>query len=381
MATAAIPWQAINPADVNVDERRLARALDVLRAGMDEGALPGGVVCALRRGQVFLHQAFGTLDGARPATTDTLYDLASVTKPMATGASVLTLVEQGRLTLAATLPALLGEPAAHLAAVSVHHLLTHTSGLPAWAALYENGARGLDAAVAAVLRQPPAAPPGEKYAYSCLGFVLLAKIVETVSGQRLDAFAREHVWEPLGLQDTGYQPDAARRERVAPTRSKEKIDAGDDPETALIGVVHDGNARAIEHGGDVSGNAGLFGTARDVAAFGEALRRSAQGATTCGEQLFGAPTLARCLENQIKPSVGAHTLLFFAQGNGYCPAGDLLSPRTVGHSGYAGTLLTLDPAHDLTVVLLTNRVFSDPDGAKWLSTRRKFLNALAAALC
>ncbi len=359
-----------------MDERRLARAVSVLEDGIGEGALPGGVVCALRHGKVFLHQAVGTLDGTRPATTETLYDLASVTKPMATAASVLTLVEQGRLTLAASLPFLLGDAAAHLPAVAVHHLLTHTSGLPAWTACYEKG-QGLDSAVAAVLRQP-SAPVGTKYEYSCLNFVLLTKIVEVVSGRTLDVFARENVFAPLGLTDTVFRPDARLHGRIAPTRSKEKLSHEDDPAAVIVGVVHDGNARGIEAGGQrVSGNAGLFGTARDVAAFGEAIQ---SGETASGEPLFSAPTLARCRENQINPAVGAHTFLFFAQGNGYCPAGDLLSPRTIGHSGYTGTLLTLDPAHDLTVALLTNRVFCDPDGAKWLATRRKFLNALAAAL-
>lgn len=360
---------------MDVDEDRLARAVSLLEKGINEGALPGGVVCALRRGRVFLHQAVGTLDGTRPATTETLYDLASLTKPMATAASILTLVEQGHLTLAASLPFLLGDAAAHLPGVTVHHLLTHTSGLPAWTACYKKG-RGIDSAVEAVLRQPTA-PTGTKYEYSCLNFILLTKIVELVSGETLDGFARENVFDPLGLTDTVYRPDARLYERIAPTRSQEKLGDEDDPAAILVGVVHDGNARGIEADGQsVSGNAGLFSTARDVAAFGEAIRRRGKGR----ERIFGAPTLARCLENQINPAVGAHTFLFFAQGNGYCPAGDLLSPQTVGHSGFAGTLLTLDPAHDLTVALLTNRVFADPDGAKWLATRRKFLNALAAAL-
>lgn len=342
---------------------------------MGAGALPGGVVCALRGGQVFLHQAVGTLDGTRLATTETLYDLASLTKPMATAACVLTLVEQGRLTLAASLPSLLGDAATHLPGVTVYHLLTHTSGLPAWAACHEKG-HGLESAVATILRQP-AAPVGTKYEYSCLNFILLTKIIEIVSGQTLDVLARDNVFAPLGLTDTVYRPDASLRERIAPTRSKEKLTDEDDPAAVIVGVVHDGNARGIEAGGQsVSGNAGLFSTARDVAAFGEAIRQGGAGS----EEIFGAPTLARCRENQIAPTVGAHTFLFFAQGNGYCPAGDLLSSRAVGHSGYTGTLLTLDPAHDLTVALLTNRVFSDPDGANWLATRRKFLNALAAAL-
>ena len=365
--------EPISPEEVNVDARRLARAVEVLRQGIDEDALPGAVVCALRRGQMFLHEALGTVDGDRPASIDTVYDLASVTKPLATAASVLTLVEQGRLTLTATLPALLGDAASHLANVTVQHLLTHTSGLPAWKALYQSG-QGLDAAVTTILGLPTA-PPGTRYEYSCLGFILLGRIVQQVSGHSLDIFARENVFQPLGLADTTYLPDAALRDRIAPTRSAEKVAQNEPEEAALVGAVHDGNARGI---GGVAGNAGLFGTARDVAAFGDAMR---QGGGACAKRFFGAPTVARILASQVKPEVGAHTLMFFAQGNGLCPAGDLLSPRAVGHSGFTGTLLTLDPEYELTVAVLTNRVVRDPDGGKWLSVRRRFLNALAAALC
>jgi CubicO group peptidase (beta-lactamase class C family) len=125
----------------------------------------------------------------------------------------------------------------------------------------------------------------------------------------------------------------------------------------------------------------LFGTAFDVARFGDAVRQSATPGS--GTRLFGTPTAARALVPQTGPEVagGPHTLLFFARNNPLCPAGDLLSPQAVGHSGFTGTLLSLDPAYDLTVALLTNRVFADPEnGAAWLLARRRFLNALAAAL-
>jgi CubicO group peptidase (beta-lactamase class C family) len=349
------------PESVNVSSPRLARAVGVLREGIAAGAMPGATVCAFRGGQMFLHDAVGTLDGDRPTATDTIYDLASVTKPMATGTSVLTLVEQGRLTLTTPLPDLLRGAASHLANVTVFHLLTHTSGLPAWTPCYDSGT-GHDAAVGAILRLPTAAP-GTKYEYSCLGFILLHRIVEVISGQPLDAFARENIFAPLDLKDTGYRPDESRRERIAPTVSAEGPQKGE----PLVGIVHDGNARGI---GGVSGNAGLFGTALDVATFGESLRT---------EKLFGVPTRARIFENQLKPDVGAHTLLFFAGGNGLCPAGDLLSNRAVGHSGFTGTVLVLDPAFDLTVALLSNSVFGNGK-ASYLTYRRKFLNALAASL-
>jgi serine-type D-Ala-D-Ala carboxypeptidase len=356
------------------------RALDVLRRGIDDDAMPGSVVCALRHGKPILHEALGTLDGTRPTALDTIYDLASVTKPMATASSVLTLVERGELALNAPLPSLLGDAAAHLANVTILHLLTHTSGLPSWCGCFERG-RGLDCAVETILRRP-AAPAGSKYEYSCLGFILLGRIVELVSGQPLDAFARQHLFDKLGLREATYNPPASKRDRIAPTKSKEKAQPDDAPDRALVGVVHDGNARAI---GGVAGNAGLFATAHDVATFGQSLLSGlAASAASCSRddvpRLFGAPATARIFDNQVKSDIGAHTFLFFAQGNPLCPAGDLFSPRAVGHSGYTGNMLLIDPAYDLVVALLSNRVYTDPDGGKWLGVRRRFTNALAASI-
>lgn len=356
---------ANDPAAVSVHPARLARAVDVLREGIAGGAMPGATVAAFRRGTLFLHEAVGTLDGTRPAQTDSLYDLASITKPMATGASLLTLVEQGRVVLTSSITDYLDDRGKHLGRITLRHLLTHTSGLPAWTACYDVGL-GFDAALTAISRVPVGVP-GTKYEYSCLNFILLQQVVETISGQSLDNFARENVFAPLGLADTGYKPAEALRDRIASTVPGE----GPDKNTVLTGVVHDGNARGI---GGVSGNAGLFGTVLDVARFGEAVRESA------GKPLFGRPTLARIAQSQIDATVGAHTLLFFAQGNALCPAGDLLSPRAVGHSGYTGTFLTLDPAFDLTVAVLTNSVFLTDGKPGWLTVRRRFLNALASAI-
>jgi len=352
--------------DLGIDAGRLEMALKVLCEGIENGAMPGAVVCGMRRGNTFVHRALGTVDGQRKNSVDTIYDLASITKPMATAASVLRLVEDGKLTLMQTAGQLLGEAAGKLANVNVGQLLTHTSGLPAHARLWENG-KGLDSAVASIVNLPVALA-GTKYEYSCLGFILLGKIVEIVSGLALDEFATRQVFEPLKLKDTRYRPGGGESERIAPTRSLEVVFDREDKERPLGGVVHDGNARGI---GGVSGNAGLFGTAMDVARFGQEMLAG---------NFFATATTARILNNQLRPELGGHSLMFFAQPNPLCPAGDLLSPRAVGHSGYTGNVLTIDPEHDLVMVVLTNRVFIDSDGSKWLTVRRKFLNALAASL-
>ena len=352
---------------MNFREDRLTRAVDLLRNGVEDGAMPGGVVCVYRNGARVLLESFGLQDTARPVTTKTIYDLASLTKPMATASSIVTLVEQGRLVLGASLGNLLGESVPeHLANISIAHLLTHTSGLSAWTACYNNGF-GLDAAVGAIFALPaPTAAPGARYEYSCLNFILLAKILLTLTGQTVQAFAKENIFTPLGLGSLTFHP-VANLDRVAPTISRE----GPNKDTELTGIVHDGNARGIEmQTGDVSGNAGLFGTAGDVAAFGEAIRTS---------QLFAAPTTERILRSQIHPSVGGHSLLFFAHPNGLCPSGDLFSDRAVGHSGYTGTVLLIEPTYNLTIALLTNAVYGEGK-TSFLILRRKFMNALAASL-
>ena len=241
--------------------------------------------------------------------------------------------------------------------MTLRHLLTHTSGLPAWAACYS----GLDAAVETILALERTAPE-TRYAYSCLGYILLAKILQNLTGKPLDALACEQVFAPLGLASLTFAPDPAR---CAPTTARE---GAEEEPVSLRGIVHDGNARAIRANGGVSGNAGLFGTAGDVARFGEALRAGS---------FFSAPAQARLLSPQSAPP--GHTLGFFCTPNPLAPQGDLLSDAAVGHSGYTGTLLTLDPAFDLTVALLTNAVLGEgkTDFLRW---RRRFLNAIAGSL-
>jgi CubicO group peptidase (beta-lactamase class C family) len=334
--------------------------LALLERAIEAGAMPGAVVCTFRSGEPLFHKALGTLDGEEPAYPEALYDLASLTKPIATAATLLTLIEDGTLALATPLPELLGPRAGHLKDITLRHLLTHTSGLPAWTACYALG-EGLESAVEAVLREP-AAPPGTKYEYSCLGYILLAKILQTVTEKPLDALAAERVFSPLRLESLTFWPDPTR---CAPTVAREGLEG--EP-TLLRGVVHDGNARAIRAGGGVSGNAGLFGSALDVARFGEAIRTGL---------FFGDPTRRKILTPQSDPP--GHTLMFFCPPNAYTPTGDLLSEKAVGHSGYTGTLLTIDPEHELTVALLTNAVYGEGKG-EFLRWRRKFLNTIAAAL-
>jgi CubicO group peptidase (beta-lactamase class C family) len=346
----------------------LDRVISVLERGISATAMPGCVVVVLRETKTLLHAALGTLDGTTQTTTHTLYDLASLTKPIATAATVLSLVERGLLTLSTPICEFFPETQSP---ATVRHLLTHTSGLPAWIPCYQSG-HGIQAAINAILKLSTP-PPETQYEYSCLNYILLAEIVRIASGKRLDHAATEAIFAPLGLESLTFSP---KPEHCAPTHSLEGPDTEKDAGVVLRGIVHDGNARGIGLSGDVSGgvgdvsgNAGLFGTALDIARFGQAILSG---------KLFGTPTRQRLLTPQSTP--GGHTYGFFCLPNHFTPIGELLPDTTIGHSGYTGTLLTLVPELSTVICLVSNAVFSHNAKSEFLLYRRRFLNAVAAEL-
>jgi len=340
-----------------------------MRRAVEDGAIPGGAIHVLHRGRTVWREAFGTTDGTRPATCATRYDLASLTKPLATASTLFALTARGDLLLSQPIGDLLPDVPECWKRVEVSRLLDHTSGLPPWIPCHAAGP-GLDAAVSAVLATPPAAAPGEAYAYSCLGYILLARIVEVVAGKPLDRVARKRVFAPRGLDSLGFKPGPATD--VAPTTSREGPE-GDGP-TALHGVVHDGNARSIEAGGvSVSGNAGLFGTVDDVAKFGEQLRAGG------GPRRGRWSTAIRDGYLRARSTPAGHTRALFARPNPLVSAGDWFGDDVVGHSGYTGTALVIDPRTETTVALCTNAVLWEGKG-DWLLVRRRVMTAIAAGL-
>jgi serine-type D-Ala-D-Ala carboxypeptidase len=395
-----------DPAAAGFMPPRLRRAEAVLEQGVADGAFPAAVALVARHGRIALHAAYG----AAPAGIATIFDLASLTKVVACLPAILLLLEDGRLSL--------DEPVAHFvpefaaddqtarASVSLRHLLTHTSGLPAWLPLYADCADP-EAAIARVCRPPLAAPPGTRVVYSDLGFILLGEIVRRVSGQPLDRFTNERVFTSLGMADTGYLPDPARHERIAPTES------GEDYETAtaaaqgaahpsrrhggvIRGTVHDGNAYYAMQG--VSGHAGLFATAMDLARYAHLWLT---GGLYDGQRLFSIATLTLARRNATGTLNEARTLgwvafdpdplnrraRWLAAGGdpplapgGPASAGELLAPGAFGHTGFTGTSLWIDPARQLAIVLLTNRVHPDAANPGIRRVRPRFHNAVIAAL-
>ena len=333
---------------------RLARADALLQAGLDDGLFTHAVYGVMCGGEMRAQKAFGA------AELGSVFDLASLTKPLATATLIIQGVEQGRLHLRQPVARFFEDvfgPLPHLSGVEVRHLLTHTSGLPPVPCWPVNGVEASrHDLVASVLTTPTLRPAGVGYTYSDTGFILLGEIAAQVFGQPLEDCFRERAAGPLGLTTLGFCPSAANA-----------VSTG--PEAA--GVVHDPRARDL---GRVAGHAGLFGTAADVLAFAEAIR-------TGGGPILSRASVARMRESQISAGIGAQSLGWFCAGNDYLPSGDLFSDRSFGHSGFTGTAVLIDPAADVSLVLLTNRVINEAeDGSRFLRLRRLWLNTVAASL-
>ncbi len=337
---------------------------------------PGAVVLTALRGDILAHEAVG--DAVRygpgavdlpqaqrvPVTTQTIYDFASLTK-LFTTVVALRLVDQGALDLAKPvswyLPAFTGKPAA-----TVAMLLTHTAGLAGDMNLQPYPDR--PSRLAAVLASPPVSPPGTRFGYSDLGFITLGVLVERLTGGRLDELVASHVTGPLGMRDTGFSPLTDRWPRVAATEYQPWTGRG-----VIRGQVHDEAAWLL---GGVAGHAGLFGTAGDLAIFGQMI---ANGGEYADVRLLREQTVARMLANW-NAGLGraaAHGLGVALDQPDYM--GALAGPQTFGHTGFTGTSLVVDPHRGAVAVLLTNRVHPDRRWGTIYPPRRTVADHLAAA--
>jgi uncharacterized protein YbbC (DUF1343 family) len=329
-----------------------ARAIDeAVLAAMTESKMPGCVVVLGRKDTVLFARAYGyrALEPVRePTTIDTVYDLASLTKPIATAMSVMVLVDQERVALDDPVSKYVAELASGgNDAVTVRELLTHTSGL-AVETPYADYALGIDEAIRKIASFPRKSVPGAQYRYSDIGFIVLGELVRRVSGESLDVFAREHVFAPLGMRDTGFLPPPPLQARAALTEPREGV--------WMRGVVHDPRAYLL---GGVSGHAGLFSTAQDLAIFAQAILGEGEHA---GKRVLSASTLRAMLAPHDVPG-GIRALGWDVKSAYSANRGESLSPRAVGHGGYTGTSLWIDPGKDLFVLFLSNRVHPDGKGA------------------
>ena len=342
---------------------RFADVRTILAEAVRSGATPAAGLEAGRAGVVVWRTAAGRLTydpGAPAAVEDTIFDLASLTKVVATASIAMRLLEARRLTLAERVASLAPEwRGAERTLVTIRDLLEHSSGLPAWAPLFVNHA-GRPAFQSAIGAQPLEYPPWTRSVYSDLGFMLLGFLLEDAGGAPLDA-----QFAALRLEGLTFRPDPSLRARIAPTR--------EDPWRGrlLAGEVDDDNAWGL---GGVAGHAGLFGTASDVGAFARLVLATWRKETTLGRP----ETLRRFVIRSTVPgssrALGWDTMLPTSS------CGTLLSPRAIGHTGFTGTSLWIDPERDVYVVLLTNRVHPTPKNDALPALRPAVHDAVVRAL-
>ncbi|HSJ08068.1 MAG TPA: serine hydrolase domain-containing protein [Longimicrobiales bacterium] len=359
----------------------------IMRAALGEGAAPGAALVVSRHGRLVHAAAYGRTDlpaDAAPVTDSTLFDLASLTKVVATTTAAMILEEEGRLDLDRPVREYVpGFDAPDKAGITVRMLLTHSSGLVAGGPVWRD-ARDREGYLHRFNERELVYAPGDSTIYSDWGLILTAWVVEAITGQGLDAFLEERVWRPLGMRDTGFNPVAAS-----------PIPAGSDCTTALPasapalariaateqdtvyrhrpihGVVHDENACAL---GGVAGHAGLFSSARDLAVFGQMLLN---GGEYAGVRILQPTTVARWTARQGK---GFSRALGWDTPAPRSSAGTLFSPRSFGHTGFTGTSIWLDPERGLAVILLTNRVNPTRANTRHEPLRRAIADAVQAAV-
>lgn len=345
-----------------------------LRSQVDS-AFPGAVIAVGRHDTVLLLSAVGhyAVDDNRPVTTQTIYDLASLTKVIGLTTAAMMLVDSGTLELDAPVqqyvPAFRGP---HKERVTIRHLLTHSSGLPAWRRLFaESSSREQAFALVdttALLRQP-----GDTFMYSDLGAIALTQAVEAVSGQRIDAFLDARVFGPLGMPSTRFLPPESWRARIAPTEHDTAF-----RHRMLHGEVHDENAGRL---GGVSGHAGLFSTGPDLARFAQWLldSRIPPGRPAGTGAWLPHELMVEFTRRQDVPR-GSSRALGWDTPSENSSAGTKSGPRAFGHTGFTGTSIWIDPDRDLFIILLSNRVNPTRANTKILQVRRRVADLVADAV-
>ena len=357
--------------------QNFARIDQLVAEGIAAKAAPGAVVLIGRGDQTVYEKAYGTratVPSTEPMTLDTVFDLASLTKVVATTTAVMTLVEQGRVRLndpvASFVP---GFDRYGKGGITVRHLLTHVSGLRPDVDLHPWS--GYDAAIALAIDEVPTAAPGEQFVYSDINFFLLGDIVARVTGESLAAYTRRVVFGPLGMRDTGFLPAKSLLPRIAPTERCAEQDAWpcQRPDAApLRGVVHDPTARRM---GGVAGHAGLFSTAHDLQRFARML---INGGELDGVRILSPATVARMITPVTLPAnAGTRGLGWDIDSSFSSNRGDLFPIGSFGHTGFTGTSLWIDPASKSYVIFLSSRLH--PDGVGDVGALRSRIATVAAA--
>jgi CubicO group peptidase (beta-lactamase class C family) len=333
------------------DRKRLQDVTLFLDSKVAEGAFPGGVLVVGHQGAVAYASAVGVYgeDDPRPVADTTVYDLASLTKVIGLTSASMMLVAEGKLDLDRPVqdyvPEFTGE---NKDQVLVRHLLTHTSGLPAWVPLHLQ-TETKDEAVRRVLEWPLESLPGEQYVYSDLGAITMAQVVERVADEPLDRFLERRLFGPLEMERTRFRPPEEWHPFIAPTEN--------DPwrGRVLLGEVHDENASRL---GGVSGHAGLFSNGPDLATFAAWLLDAYHDRLEKDEPAFLPGSVVRRFTAKQPGPEGSTRAIGWdtPTPGGPSSAGTRMSPASFGHTGFTGTSIWIDPEREIFIILLTNRV-------------------------
>ena len=345
---------------------RVAMIDGLVHTGISEGKMPGCVICVGRQDEILLLKAYGNkrLEPSTEAmTVDTVFDMASITKPVATATSIMQLIEQGKLSLldkVGTLFPSFGQNEKDT--ITVQDLLLHRSGLIADNAMsdYQDGP---EKAWERICELKLTSPVGTAFKYSDVNFIVLGKIVEKLSGKTLKDFSNETIFQPLGMAKTSFLPSDDLKAKCAPTEQREG--------RWMQGEVHDPRAYAL---GGIAGHAGLFSTAEDIALYAKMMLRKGSS----GTKILSPSTVATMTQAYTVPG-GIRGLGWDKRTGFSINRGDLLSPSAFGHGGFTGNVLWIDPDLNLFFIFLSNRVH--PNGKGLVNPLAgKILNVVAASL-
>lgn len=376
----AQPLPLTKPEDVGMSSAHLNLVIGVINAAIERKDFPGATIIVARKGKIVLRDAFGNcqwIPQEQPMEINMIFDLASITKPVATATSIMMLVEQGRIRLWDKVKDFVPEFTPFVDQngkagedARIWHLLTHTSGLLPYTDAEEIEAKYGDACpmhslVKHIALLKKTDPPGTAFHYSCLGFITLAYIIDKISGQTVAEFSENHIFKPLKMNHTFYKPPAQFRKLCVPT---EVING-----QPLIGVVHDPLAQLQ---GGISGNAGLFSTVDDLAIFAQMMLNKGEFK---GVRILSQLTIERMTEIYPDAPFSGRGLGWDLDSDYSTNGGDIFGHRSFGHTGYTGTSIWIDPETDTFVIFLTNRVHPDDKGSI-ISLRSRVANIVASSI-
>lgn len=350
------------PESVSLRTDSLINVDMIMQEAINDSVFPGGAVGVMKDGALIWSEGYGYHDYHRTTavSSEDVYDLASLTKVMGTTTAIMKLVDDGELTLDDRVAQFIPEfDTDEKREITIEQMLLHTSGLPAFK-IYVDKLKTRGEILEAIRNEPLEYEPGEDYVYSDLGFILLAEIVEEISGQRIDIFLRNNFYGPMGMYSTHFNPKAVGEwmtRRIPPTEIDDVYNRG-----IVQADVHDERAYFME---GVAGHAGLFSNVRDIAIFTQMLLN---GGTYADRDYLSPEIIEQFTSHQ--SSINQRAYGFDMKSEGFSTAGSLTSNNSFGHTGFTGTSIWVDPDENISIILLTNRTYPDRDLGRGISRVR-----------